>query len=157
LLFFLNFLLLEYIYNEVVNLFTEIIYIFIYVCYSGFFRSMWTTADPGADLVGLSILGVVTEKDNDSKQQASLLRRKAAAVTSRVTAPEAVSVSHSAPLKDSISNSPAAVDDSNKEPPLQIVWRNVLIFVYLHAAALYGFYLCFAAAKLATLSWCKLI
>lgn len=119
---------------------------------------MWTTADPSADLVGLSILGVVTEKDDDSKQQASL-RRKAAAVTSRVTAPEAVSVSHSAPPKDSISssNSPAAVDDSNKEPPLQIVWRNVLIFVYLHAAALYGFYLCFSAAKLATLSWCKLI
>ncbi len=114
---------------------------------------MWTTADPSADLVSLSILGVVTEKGNDSKQQASLRRK--AAVTSRVTAPEAVSVSHSAPHKDS-SSSPA-VDDSNKEPPLQIVWRNVLIFVYLHAAALYGFYLCFTAAKLATLSWCKLI
>lgn len=42
-----------------------------------------------------------------------------------------------------------------KEPPLQIVWRNVLIFIYLHAAALYGFYLCFVAAKGSTLLWCK--
>jgi len=111
---------------------------------------MWTTADPSADLVSLSILGVVTEKDNDLKQQASLRRKTA--VASRVTTPEAGSVSHSAPHKDS---SPAGENDI-KEPALQIVWRNVLIFVYLHAAALYGFSLCFTAAKLATLSWCKL-
>lgn len=29
----------------------------------------------------------------------------------------------------------------------QIVWRNVILMVYLHAAAAYGFYLCFTAAK----------
>ncbi|KAK4002430.1 hypothetical protein OUZ56_004258 [Daphnia magna] len=38
-------------------------------------------------------------------------------------------------------------------PAVQIVWRNVLIFIYLHVAALYGFYLCFTAAKLPTLVW----
>lgn len=48
----------------------------------------------------------------------------------------------------------AAAEDQNQSA-IQIVWRNVLIFVYLHVAALYGFYLCFTVAKLATLVWCK--
>ena len=117
---------------------------------------MWTSPDPSADLVSLSILGVVAEEDNDllkeqQQQQASFIRRKAA-VTSRVTTPEDRSVSHSQTQKDS----PSGGDDNNKElQPLKIVWRNVLIFLYLHFAALYGFYLCFTATKLATLSWCK--
>ena len=89
---------------------------------------------PSADLVG-SILGVEGE-DNDFKQQRSTLRK---AVTSR-------NALHSKPQEDSAA----------KEPPMQIVWRNVLIFIYLHAAALYGGYLCFTAAKPSTLAWCKL-
>lgn len=89
---------------------------------------------PSADLVG-SILGVEGE-DNDFKQQRSTLRK---AVTSR-------NALHSKPQEDS----------SAKEPPMQIVWRNVLIFIYLHAAALYGGYLCFTAAKSSTLAWCEL-
>jgi hypothetical protein len=85
---------------------------------------------PSADLVG-SILGVDGE-DNDFKQQRSTLRSRNAV--------------HSKPLEDSAA----------KEPPMQIVWRNVLIFIYLHAAALYGGYLCFTVAKPSTLAWCKL-
>lgn len=90
---------------------------------------------PSADLVG-SILGV---EDNDFKQQRTGLRK----VSGRST--ETRTSSHSKPQEDSAS----------KEPPMQIVWRNVLIFIYLHAAALYGFYLCFTAAKASTLAWCK--
>lgn len=32
----------------------------------------------------------------------------------------------------------------------QIVWRNVIIFVYLHLAAIYGLYLALTSAKLLT-------
>jgi len=88
---------------------------------------------PSADLVG-SILGVDGE-DNDFQQQRSTLRKT---VTSR-------NALHSKPQEESAA----------KEPPMQIVWRNVLIFIYLHAAALYGGYLCFTAAKPSTLAWCK--
>lgn len=35
----------------------------------------------------------------------------------------------------------------------QIVWRNVIAFLYLHIGALYGFYLFFAGAKFATFAW----
>ena len=91
---------------------------------------------PSADLVG-SILGV---EDNDFKQQRTVLRKTAAGHS------EARTGSHSKPQEDSAS----------KEPPMQIVWRNVLIFIYLHAAALYGFYLSFTAAKGSTLAWCKI-
>lgn len=34
-----------------------------------------------------------------------------------------------------------------------IVWRNVLLFVYLHLAALYGLYLMLFSAKLATVAF----
>lgn len=37
-----------------------------------------------------------------------------------------------------------------KEYKLQIVWRNVAIFAFLHVAALYGLYLAVISAKLAT-------
>lgn len=43
-----------------------------------------------------------------------------------------------------------------KQPPLQIVWRNVAVFVVLHAAALYGMYLIFYA-KPYTLLWAFLM
>jgi hypothetical protein len=35
----------------------------------------------------------------------------------------------------------------------QIVWRNVILFVYLHMAALYGAYLMFTSAKIITTVW----
>lgn len=34
---------------------------------------------------------------------------------------------------------------------LQLVWRNILLFAYLHLAALYGAYLYFTTAKWATI------
>ncbi|KAK4009422.1 acyl-CoA Delta-9 desaturase [Daphnia magna] len=93
---------------------------------------------PSADLVG-SILGVEAE-DNDFKQQRSTLRKTN---SSRMVTPETRNGSHSKSPEDSVA----------KDPPMQIVWRNVLVFIYLHAAALYGFYLCFTAAKPSTLAW----
>lgn len=93
---------------------------------------------PSADLVG-SILEV---EDNDFKQQRTTLRKGTARA-----GPEARNGSYSQSQEEG----------AGKEPPLQIVWRNVLIFIYLHTAALYGFYLCFTAAKPATLAWCKSI
>ena len=46
-------------------------------------------------------------------------------------------------------------EDSAKEEPVktQIVWKNVMIYIYFHAAALYGIYLCFASAKWTTIVW----
>lgn len=38
----------------------------------------------------------------------------------------------------------------DKEYKLQIVWRNVIIFVFLHIGALYGVYLAVTSAKIAT-------
>lgn len=37
----------------------------------------------------------------------------------------------------------------------RIVWRNVTIFMYLHLGALYGIYLSFTSAKLATIVFGK--
>ena len=45
--------------------------------------------------------------------------------------------------------------NKSTEEPLQIVWRNVLIFVYLHLAAVYGFYVLCVHAKWATALWGK--
>lgn len=39
----------------------------------------------------------------------------------------------------------------------QIVWRNVALFAYLHVAALYGAFLMFASAKIATSIWGKFL
>jgi hypothetical protein len=59
------------------------------------------------------------------------------------------------------STHPALVDSAdlkvNSEPyAMEIIWRNVFVYIYLHATALYGFYLCFTDAKLSTLIWSKL-
>jgi stearoyl-CoA desaturase (delta-9 desaturase) len=41
---------------------------------------------------------------------------------------------------------------------LEIIWRNVVVYIYLHLTALYGFYLCFTSATLtATLIWGKIL
>ena len=53
------------------------------------------------------------------------------------------------PLRDSKLNRKPILDDTanddvnvmDMEVPLQIVWRNVALFAYLHLAAVYGLYL----------------
>ena len=39
---------------------------------------------------------------------------------------------------------------------MEIIWRNVIVFTFLHAAAFYGLHLVFTSAKMATLLWGKL-
>lgn len=36
---------------------------------------------------------------------------------------------------------------------LHIVWRNVILFAYLHMAGVYGAYLMFTSAKIKTSAW----
>ena len=43
------------------------------------------------------------------------------------------------------------------QPKMQIVWRNVVIYIYFHVAALYGLYLGFVSAKWPTIAWGKSI
>lgn len=59
-------------------------------------------------------------------------------------------------LFESDSLEPAQVElkDREKEEPAVhkrvIVWRNVILFAYLHVAAVYGFYLMITSAKVLT-------
>jgi len=94
---------------------------------------------PSADLVG-SILGV----DEEFKPRPAL--RKSSAQRS---------FSSTAGAKGQAETAQAEKSSADSFPWTQtpIVWRNVAIFVYLHAAALYGFYLCFVSAKWATIVW----
>lgn len=48
---------------------------------------------------------------------------------------------------------PAEDDDKKPSVPLQVVWRNVIAFAYLHAFALFGLYLAFTTAMYKTLFW----
>lgn len=50
-----------------------------------------------------------------------------------------------------------AVPESKTTPQYrwQIVWRNVAIFIYLHAAAIYGLYIGLGKAKWQTNIFCK--
>ncbi|XP_066994123.1 acyl-CoA Delta-9 desaturase [Anabrus simplex] len=50
-----------------------------------------------------------------------------------------------------------AQETKPKEYKREIVWRNVILFVYLHVAALYGVYLMFTSAKLLTTIWAILL
>jgi hypothetical protein len=47
------------------------------------------------------------------------------------------------------------VTNATREYKLQIVWRNVILFAYLHLAALYGAYLLVTSAKWPTVIWGK--
>lgn len=38
---------------------------------------------------------------------------------------------------------------------LKLVWRNIILFGYVHAAALYGLWLCFTSAKFYTIAFGK--
>lgn len=43
---------------------------------------------------------------------------------------------------------PQSVDANKPEKrKLELVWRNIILFAYLHLAALYGFWLMFTSAK----------
>lgn len=42
-----------------------------------------------------------------------------------------------------------------EERKLQLVWRNILLFAYLHGAAVYGIYLVFTSTKIATILYGK--
>lgn len=42
------------------------------------------------------------------------------------------------------------IQQIKKQPHQAIVWRNVVLFAYLHLAALYGVLLIFTSAKIAT-------
>lgn len=44
---------------------------------------------------------------------------------------------------------PKEVVEPEKRKP-QLVWRNIILFVYLHLAALYGIYLMFTSARIYT-------
>jgi stearoyl-CoA desaturase (delta-9 desaturase) len=52
---------------------------------------------------------------------------------------------------------PSVVSKNDAEPPekyrRQIVWRNVILFAYLHLAAVYGAYLMLTSAKIITTIW----
>lgn len=55
--------------------------------------------------------------------------------------------------EDLVSELPSETSMQPKEKPkykLEIVWRNVIIFGYLHLASLYGLYLALTSAKLLT-------
>lgn len=43
-----------------------------------------------------------------------------------------------------------SLSESKKKIKRQIVWRNVIIFMYLHLGAIYGLYLVFTSAKIVT-------
>lgn len=45
------------------------------------------------------------------------------------------------------------VEPENRKP--QLVWRNIILFAYLHVAALYGLYLMFTSARIYTSLWGK--
>jgi len=47
---------------------------------------------------------------------------------------------------------PQLIEEPKEKPKYvrRIVWRNVVVFSYLHLSALYGIYLSFTSAKLAT-------
>ena len=42
---------------------------------------------------------------------------------------------------------------NGKSSPKAIVWRNAILFAYLHVAAVYGLYLAITSAKLYTNLW----
>lgn len=46
---------------------------------------------------------------------------------------------------------------SNSEPKYKwnIVWKNVIVFIYFHLGGIYGFYLWINGIKTYTILWCK--
>jgi stearoyl-CoA desaturase (delta-9 desaturase) len=52
---------------------------------------------------------------------------------------------------------PFESENQKPRPPTRLVWRNIMAFVFLHSAALYGLYLAITAAKSKTLFWAYLL
>lgn len=46
-------------------------------------------------------------------------------------------------------------EQENVRHKKEVVWQNVLLFIYLHMSALYGLFLIFTHAKLATIVFSK--
>lgn len=44
---------------------------------------------------------------------------------------------------------------NSKKYEWKIVWKNVILFIYFHIGALYGFYLWYNGTKKYTILWCK--
>jgi len=86
---------------------------------------------PSADMVG-SIIGV----DGEEFKPRSILRKEAASAATAATA-----------------RPQGGAQEEDSTYRLEIVWRNVLVFVYLHIAAVYGGYLMLTAAKWYTVAW----
>ncbi|KAL6268608.1 hypothetical protein P5V15_001740 [Pogonomyrmex californicus] len=55
--------------------------------------------------------------------------------------------------KESINDKVPAKELYNSNYKWKIVWKNVVIFAYVHLAAIYGLYLCFFKAKYWTIIW----
>lgn len=53
-------------------------------------------------------------------------------------------------FEDNTSEENVAMETSEEKYEIRIVWKNVIVFLYLHVAALYGLYLAFTSAKLMT-------
>lgn len=54
--------------------------------------------------------------------------------------------------KEKISNQNLS---NSKKYEWKIVWKNVILFIYFHIGALYGFYLWCNGTKKYTILWCK--
>lgn len=73
-------------------------------------------------------------------------------------APNTVSVPTGVLLETDDEVNVKAIPKTLQEPDdrkLQLVWRNVVLFAYLHIAALYGCYLAFSSAHIYTSLFCK--
>lgn len=50
-------------------------------------------------------------------------------------------------------NTTSKKNEESESTEVKLVWRNIILFVYLHIAALYGFYLMLTSAKIKTALW----
>lgn len=55
------------------------------------------------------------------------------------------------PMWDELNHDPSDLKPSNKKYKLEIVWRNVILFFFLHVGSVYGIYLAVFKAKWSTL------
>merc|ERR1712071_322796 len=80
--------------------------------------------------------GIIIGVDGEEFKPRSILRKEAASATTAATA-----------------RPQGGAQEEDSTYRLEIVWRNVLVFVYLHIAAVYGGYLMLTAAKWYPVAW----
>lgn len=68
-----------------------------------------------------------------------------------------VTAAQTANISNSKSENYPELTESPHPYVMEIIWRNVLVFIGLHVAALYGLLLFLTAAKVATLVWGEFI